>query len=61
MDRKVAAGLGVPVEEYVDALLNRRVKTERFEKGSVKDGVILHKTRVVFSYQGRQTYLELED
>jgi hypothetical protein len=61
MDIQVAKGLGVPVEEYVEALVGKRVQTERFEKGAVVDGITLEKTRVVFRYQGRQTHLDLDD
>ncbi len=61
MDRQVAGGLGVPVEEYVEALLGKRVQTERLEKGDVVGGETLQKTRVIFRYKGRQTHLDLDD
>jgi hypothetical protein len=61
MDRLVAKGLGVPTEEYVEALLNKRVQTQRIEKGSMDNGSKLNKTRIIFRYQGRQTYLDLDE
>ena len=61
MDRQVANGLGVPVEEYVEALIGKRVQTELFEKGTLVEGETLQRTRVVFRYQGRQTHLDLDD
>jgi hypothetical protein len=61
MDRLVAKGLGVPVEEYVEALLGKRVQSERLEQGSVYKGITLKKPRFIFRYQGRETYLELDE
>jgi hypothetical protein len=61
MDIQVAKGLGMPVEEYVEALIGKRVQTERFEKGEIVAGETLQKTRVVFRFQGRQTHLDLDN
>jgi hypothetical protein len=61
MDRIVAKGLGLPVEEYVEALIGKRVQSERLEIGAVYRGVTLKKPRFIFRYQGRETYLELDD
>ncbi|MBF0138687.1 MAG: hypothetical protein HQL77_06295 [Magnetococcales bacterium] len=60
MDRQVAEALGVPVEEYVEALLKGRVRVERLERGAVIDGVTLMFPRAIFYYQGRWTHLDLE-
>ncbi|MBF0144613.1 MAG: hypothetical protein HQL84_00825 [Magnetococcales bacterium] len=59
MDRRVAQGLGIPVAEYVDALLKGRVRVERWERGTVVDGVTLLFPRAIFHYQGRWTQLDL--
>ena len=61
MDHKVAEGLGIPVEEYVQALLDKRVRSERLEAGSIVNGSQLTRTRVTFRYQGRFTFLELDE
>ena len=61
MDYEVANGLGVPVEEYVQALLGKRVQTERLEAGTVVDGVKLVRTRVIFRYQGQTTFIDLDE
>ncbi|MBF0370290.1 MAG: LON peptidase substrate-binding domain-containing protein [Magnetococcales bacterium] len=61
MDYQVAEGLGVPVAEYVQALLGKRVQTERLEAGTIVNGIKLAKTRVIFRYQGRSTYIELDE
>ncbi|HIJ85571.1 MAG: hypothetical protein HW380_1459 [Magnetococcales bacterium] len=60
MDRTVAKALGIPVEEYCQALLKGRVTVERFERGDVIDGVTLLFPRAVFRYQGRWTPMDLE-
>ncbi|MBF0380163.1 MAG: LON peptidase substrate-binding domain-containing protein [Magnetococcales bacterium] len=61
LDRKVAKGLGIPTQEYVEALLNKRVKTEHLKAGSLVDGIKLNRTRVIFRYQGRSTFIDLDD
>ncbi|MBF0380980.1 MAG: hypothetical protein HQL69_08175 [Magnetococcales bacterium] len=61
MDRLVAKGLGISVEEYVEALLSKRVKTQHIAKGSMDNGTTLLKTRIIFRYQGRQTFLDLDN
>lgn len=61
MDRLVAKGLGLPVEEYVEALLGKRVQSERLERGTVYKGITLEKPHFIFRYQGRETYLKLDE
>jgi Lon protease-like protein len=61
MDRQVAQGLGITPQEYVDALLNKRVKTQHLESGTLVDGIKLSKPRVIFRYQGRSTHVDLDE
>ena len=60
LDHRVAEGLGVPVDEYVQALLSKRVQTEFRGIGSLIDGIPLTKNRVIFRYQGRTTFIDLD-
>ena len=61
LDHRVADGLGVPVDEYVLALLSKRVQTEFLGIGSHIDGIPLTKNRVIFRYQGRTTFIDLDE
>ncbi|MBF0357259.1 MAG: LON peptidase substrate-binding domain-containing protein [Magnetococcales bacterium] len=61
LDIKIAKQLGIPTREYVNALLKKQIKTEHLEPGEIIDGEKLTKTRVIFRYQGRSTYIDIEE
>jgi Lon protease-like protein len=61
LDIKIAKQLGIPTREYVNALLKKQIKTEHLEPGDIVDGEKLTKTRVIFRYQGRSTYIDIEE
>ncbi len=61
MDRQIATGLGISTQEYVTALLGKRIQTEHLKPGTVIDGVKLSRSRVIFPYQDRSTYLDLDE
>ncbi len=61
LDIQIAKQLGIPTGEYVNALLKKQIKTEHIEPGEIVDGQKLTKTRVIFRYQGRSTYIDIEE